>query len=102
MANQFLNNDVPAKLIAIAKKIDVEAYSIAERQSKLQQLEQLAAQHIPQRSPGTIAQTFHGDIHPALVIVLNKYDYSKIGKLKMFAAEKVIVPWVKLNLKLKR
>lgn len=102
MATQLINNDVPAKLLAIALKIDVEAYSAAERSEKLQQLEKLAAKHIPLRRPGTVAQTPRADIHPELAVVLNKYDYSKVGKLKMFAAEKVIVPWVRANLKLKR
>lgn len=101
MAKQLLNTDVPKKLVALARQIDVNAYTPKERQLKLEQLEALASKHIPIRRTA-VRQTEVYDIHEDLVEVLNKYDYSKIGSLKMIMAEQIIVPWAKINLKMKK
>jgi len=101
MAQQLLNTDVPTKLVQIARQIDISAYSPKERQLNLEKLEALADKYIPiRRSP--IRQVSVYDIHEDLVEVLNKYDFTKVGRLKMTLAEQIIVPWVKVNLKLKK
>lgn len=103
MALQYINKDVPAKLVALARQIDVEAYAPKERQLKLEELEALATKHIPVRPRNvSVQQTPIYDIHADLVEVLNKFDYSKIALWKMKAAEPLISNWVHKNLKLKK
>lgn len=103
MALQHLNKDVPPKLVALARQIDVEAYSPKERQLKIEELEALANKHIPIRHRANpIAQIQVYDIHGDLVEVLNKYDFTKLAKWKMALAEPIITKWVYKNLKLKK
>ena len=101
MAAQLLNTDVPPKLVALARQIDVDAYSPQERAVKLQALEKLASQHINFRTT-TIAQTQVYDIHVDLVNVLNKYDFTKLSAWKKALAEPLITKWVRANLILKK
>lgn len=97
----MVNIDVPKELINLARQIDVSAYSEKEIQLKLEQLEALATKHIPIRST-PIAQTAVYDVYAGLIEIFNKYDYKKIGIIKMSAAKPIIKSWAYANLKLKK
>lgn len=97
----MVNIDVPKELIDLARQIDISAYTEKEIELKLEHLEALATKHIPIRNT-PIAQSAVYDVYSGLIEIFNKYDYKKIGILKMAAAKPIIKAWVYNNLKLKK